>query len=1147
MERPLHEPDNSSKGSELLQQHWIDGTPLVAILGQLAGWSTSSPDPVLERGLRHALRSGSSWKSLLSTQALEDDFYQWLADRFSHRAASKKSVEAARAPWCAVFSSSVDNGLANCIAGDGREPEIILQGDPAPRVIRNTRRPPFYYLFGQAGQHVASLKPPVTRQALAVRRMQHASTMLRRLQETVTPLGLVVVDGYDPNSDWLRADDLLAAISGAPIEGVLWCGTEPTFSEDDQVTYDELIQKQIIVRDTRVLGTIVNELAQNGEVPETMRWDDPEIVTLKGGRFVKTTPNLRLMTQATASLVDDTWIGTLDPLSQIETDASFQAFHATSASFRSVTDGVRRDFSIERAFEGDLLKQVDYALEQHHSASAIILHGQSGVGKTIAFARLAVRAKQRGHAVLFINRRVPQAADLSNFLTAVDQQQGITLLLVDTMSQVSRYDDLLRALRSVGHRVVVVGSSYRLNLNTKGIKLARFIEAKALLNTKEHNDLFRLAARFAPNLADTIKKEKSNQYVLASFYRLLPHSRARLSAGLGKEVDSTRVALRLKSANVEPVIPGTILQALIDAKYPIGDIPMLRVSKNDSDELPETKAIDLVMVSSRLFKAAPLSIVMRAAGAQDGSGGYYNIETLLRLIRSQDLFRWIYADEEQTDILVEARLQIEARLICEARFGSALREAEAISRLIGAASRAGSEQNDETSYVVELVHAVGPDGPEGDRYNESYASIARALTTLRTTTGVPNARLMLQESVLRRHYLRTHQTIEQIHKIDLLNEAVAVVDEALRRIEENGADSIFASRQTKDNLWNERAAIYGFIATDMVKNEKGDEAWAAYKAAHDAAVLAKARRDSSFSIDVSLWMPTGILREGKSLTETQRLEITADLKSSIDSVDPSVFDEMQRQKFQTRRLAAGRAMGDTSVSDDAFRRLEESGSTAGYFMRARDLAADMKAHSEPTSGDIVHAKSCISYLREHYDKISHDERCLKLLLDMEWAVRTRKWLMRGLRQPFPNDKGTRVVVQSIVGDMASLGEETLATRYRYLRALTTWLEGNQTASTIMWNELSSDTQFADSQRVSVRHLLSDIHGTPILHRGVVERQIGPGRYSVRVEGIGYIDYVAEYFPNTDIAVGRIATNFAIAFNYRGPLADPPGGVRRGGR
>lgn len=1147
MSQATEEPRSLSAGQELLRRRWVEGAPLVAIWGQQTGWSPSSPDPVLARALEHAGRAqGASWKSLLTNEPVKPEFYNWLAERFRNRPASQVVVEATRAPWCAVFTSSVDNGLANSMAGDGREPEVILQAEPPPRVLRNTRRPPFYYLYGRAGQHADELKPPVNRQALALRRMTQASAMLRRLSETATPLGLVVIDGYEAAGDWLRAEDLLAAISSSPIEGVLWCGAEPALSDDDQVVYDELVQKGVIVREVRPLGVVVNELVETISVPEMPHWDDPEVVTLKAGRSVKTTPNLRLVTQASAVLVDDSWTGMLDTLSPAETVSAFQAFHATSGSFRSVTDGVRRNFAFERSFETLLHKRVDQALEHHHGASAIILHGQSGVGKTVAFARLAIRARKQGHAVLFVNRRIPQAADLSDFLTAVDQQQGVTLLLLDTMLPVSRYDDLLHALRSVGHRVVVVGSTYRL-ANGKRAS-SRFVEAKARLEGEEQKKLLQLAQDFVPSMVQAVKKEQDNEYVLAGFYRLLPHSRSRLSEGLGKEVDSTRHALRKKSTKIPPPTLGSIAQALIKARYPI---PKTRILPDATEggghaESPEARAIDLVMVSSRLFKAVPLSIVLRAAGMGQSAGGSYSIDSLLDLIRGQDLFRWIYADEEQTDILVEARLQIEARLICDSRFGSAAREADAIRSLIEAATRAGPETSDETSYVAELIHAAGPDGPEGDRYKESYATLARALTNLRAKT-MPNARLMLQESVLRRHYLRTHKNIEQPQKVELLNEAVSVVDEALNRTAENGAHGIYASRQTIDNLWNERAASYGYFATDAVQHGMSGKAWSAYKAAHEAAALAKARRDSSFSLDVSLWMPIDILKLEKTLTDAQRLEIAADLRSSLDGVDESMLDDERRKKFQGRRMEAGDAIGDTALSDDAFSRLDEAGSTAGYFFRARRLAPDMKLNAEPTPEDIVGAQACVSYLRCHYDKISQDGRCLRLLLDMEWAVWTRRWLMRGLRQPFPGSIEFRTMVQMIVGDMAALGEEKLATKYRYLRAVTTWLEGNERTSKDLWDELAYDTQFADSQRVSVRHLLADKSGTPMIFRGVVEKQLGPGRHQVRVEGIGVIDLIAEYFPNVDLAFGRTVSNFAIAFNYRGPLADPPGSPRRLGR
>lgn len=1119
---------------------------MIGIWGQMAGWPSASPDPVLARALAHSQRGvGSSWNALLTSEPLSEEFYPWLADRFRRRPASNILQEAANAPWCAVFTSSIDPGLANCLAGEGREPEVILTGEPAPRLIRNTRRPPFYYLFGQAGPHVEGLRPPANRKGLNSRRMQHATAMLRRVCATATPLGLIVVDGYFPDADWLKPDDLLASLSDAPIEGVLWCGPEPEFGEDEGEIYNDLLRRRVIVRDERSLGVIVNELVEFLDVPEPARWDDPELVSLKGGYVVKTSPNLRLVTHASAELVDDSWTGVMDPLVPNEVESAFQAFHATAASFRSVANGVRRGFAIERTFEALLQRRVDHALDQHHNSSAIIVHGQSGVGKTVAFARLAIRAKERGYAVLYANRRVPQASDLSDFLSTVDQHQGVTMVIVDTMSQAKHYDELLRALRSVGHRVVVVGASYRNKKQSN--PSSRYIEATAVLDKREQALLLDLARRYVPNSVVEIDKKKDSQYALAGFYRLLPHSRPRLSAGLGKEVDSTHLTLRTRVAKAKPPAPGAIAHALIRAGYPVGDSPLLPAWAEEEGESPEIRAIELVMVSSRLFKAVPLSIVLRAVSNNRRAGGTYDIDTMLDLIREQDLFRWIYSDEEQTDILVEARLQIEARLICDQRFGSAKREAEAIVQLIESATRAGPE-NDETSYVVELIHAAGPDGPEGNRYKDSYDVLARALTTLRMSTAVPNARLMLQESVLRRHYLRTHQDAGHELKLELLSESMNVIDETFRQLEENGSSAIFASRQTIDNLWIERAATYGFVAADMVLHGQSGKGYGAYKAAHDAASLAKARRDSSYALDVSLWIPTRILANGPTLTGIQRLEIAADLRSSLDAVDVSMLDQEQAQKFHERRLKAAAVLDDQILSDDAFRRLEEAGSTAGYFMRARLLAPSRGTGAEPTKAEILAAKSCSAYLRKHYDKASRDERCLRLLLDMEWTVLTGGWLMRGQRQPFPRDEAARNILHTILLDMASLGEDKMRPGYKYLRAVTTWLSGNEKAGARMFNDLAFETQFSDSHRVSVRHLLADAHGTPLMYRGVLQRQIGPGRFSLYVEDLGvHVDLIADYFPDLDLSVGRAVSNFAIAFNFRGPLADPPGGVRRPGR
>ena len=66
------------------------------------------------------------------------------------------------------------------------------------------------------------------------------------------------------------------------------------------------------------------------------------------------------------------------------------------------------------------------------------------------------------------------------------------------MLPVSRYDDLRQALRSVGHRVVVVGSTYRL-ANAKSAS-SRFVEAKARLEGEEQKKLLKLLKkRLLPN------------------------------------------------------------------------------------------------------------------------------------------------------------------------------------------------------------------------------------------------------------------------------------------------------------------------------------------------------------------------------------------------------------------------------------------------------------------------------------------------------------------------------------------------------------------------------------------------------------------------------------------------------------------------
>ena len=769
-----------------------------------------------------------------------------------------------------------------------------------------------------------------------------------------------------------------------------------------------------------------------------------------------------------------------------------------------------------------------------------MVHGQSGVGKSVALARLALKARKAGFAVLLAHGRVPQAGDASEFLQAVDRLGGTTLVIADATAAAARYDDLLRSLRSLGHRAVVLGSCYRIQDGTR-IGADRAIEVPELLSSGEQTQLINLVERHAPDVTARVVNASKSEHALARFYRYLPESRGRIAEGLGREALLFERELRERGARPRATRPVTALAiALLDAGFGEVDQPLFEHHSVDDVSGPAAKVVDYIMSASRLFKSVPVGLVLRAVSRDMMlSNGATDTNLLVDLFGGQDLFRWWFGDDEGSDLLIGARLQIEAEIVCNRRLGGPRSEVEALTDLIDCAHRAGPEDNEETRFVAEIVQALGPDGPAGDRYRDQFADVARALTRLRLQNGVMNGRLMLQESALRRAFVRRHTELDSESKAELLLEATAAVDGALEAIDEGGT-RVYASRRTREHLLVERAATYGFLATDTAQRAGSPaQVWSSYKAARDAARLATSRVDSYMPLDISLWMPTRILKEAANLSPEQELELKADLLSTLDLVDPSSLDPTQFDLFQKQRLSVADVLQDVSIGNDAFAELDASGSTVGYYLRARDLAPPRDAPDGRFSpADVQRATAAAAYLGGHYARVASDSRCLQLLLNMEWIRSTGRRLFKGLRQPLPVQRDHRIRARNILLDLGLAQAEGLQARYRYLEAVLTWLDGSEDTAIRAWRELDNETRYVEAGRVLARHVVTDDKQQPVIYSGIAERQIADDRWSIYVEALGRrVDLLAGSFPNEDLAVGRTVRNFAVAFNYRGPLAD----------
>ena len=1124
---------------ELLLSTIEEKRPLVLLLGEDA-WSESGyGDPLLKSTLERLGRSNSGehgWGSLLAEEPLPAHHYTWLAERFERRVHPTFIEILRELPWSAVFTSSIDPTLVHLFSHGGKTAEPILTAAEHPRAARSTVRPPLYYLFSRSGEQDAFAQPPKDLIGLITRRTRHAVQLLDRILETATPLGTIAVDGFFRGDGWLRFEDVLGSLAGASQNQVLWFGGRPELSSDYASHFATMEQDGRILVDNLRLGSITSELRASGRIADAIPLESEDAGRVsfgpRGSYEVK--PEVRLRVEAVASIVDDSWTSFLPPLGPDSRYDAFRRFHGDLGGARLLVEGVRRGFAIERDFEQQLFNQVSVAIADHSKIDMpIVVEGQSGTGKSVALARVVSKVReQRTAAVLYAIGRIPQSQEISDFCQDAERSHArATLVVCDANRDIDSYDELLSGLRSRGRRVVVLGSQYRAG-DTDSERLYERVGAPVALSESERKGLSNLLTEFDVNN----RAELEGQHFLAFLYRNLPASRPRIGSGLGAEARAAVALLdeRGHRPRSVPVI-SQIHQQLIDRGYLSEYQPIFSDHASnglEDDDRSAARIIDMVMVAGRLNCPVPVNLLLRAVSDQ-----YQRVDAAIfsDLFRDLDLIRWKSHDREGNELLVLPRLPLEAQLICERRLGSPQAEAKVICDLIGSV-RLGIDNVCEREFLLNLLQQVGRDGPRGSVYKNSYVDFAHRLTELRNHYNVVDASLMLQESKLRRSAIREEEADNAL-RFELLEEARDAVQTALDGI---ASGQIQAPRRTRQSLLVERAALYGFLAYDRAqRREDSADIWSAYEAARTAVRQAVSAADDYYPHDVGLWTPADLFESG-DLTESQRAELAADIYSTLDQVERSSLPPSQREKFQWRRMSVGGALGDHTLTDDAYAELEKAGSTAGYFLRARKYGPDLsKEHIEVTSSDdLYRAQRAAHFLSERFDKIQQDQRCLWVLLENRWITELQRRPLRGERQPLPLGDVQRELLNIVRALNLAAGQSA---RYgtRYLEAVLTWLTGDYISGREMFQQLYRETDNVYRGRIFLRHVVSESDGTPRSFVGRIEDQRGEGRWRIRVNELNQtIDLLERDFSTEDVQYGRTLSGFAVAFNFIGPIADP---------
>lgn len=533
---------------DILTDALKDERPLVLFAGQSLD---SAHDAILGALLDHlgCTDSDSGWLAAIE-RGMSSSEMAWLSERFERCVPSDTASHIFDVAWRAVFTSSIDPRFARRFETRGRQPETVLSRGVYARTPRSRSRPPIHYLLGKSDEADENLRAPGSQIDLTRRLNLHATELLNRIAETATAHGLLVMAGYDSDKDWLPPDPLLAPLSVSVGPKVLWFGCS---GGSISALADEMIQRGSLITTTTTLASAISRLELRGvlDVARSAAPDDPGLVSIVRGPPLDITPALRLRVEASAAIVDDAWTEEPEPMAESELDDAFCRFHGTPGNFRLLVDGVSRGFAVEREFEQTLWKTVKSKLKrlgQPDSDDVVVLHGQSGTGKTIALARLTRKIRRElCLPVVVATNRIPNHPDIEAFCLESERMgAAATVLICDSSQAPQRYDDLASALRSRGRRLLIVGTCYRIETGAS-VGSNRFVEAPADVTPAELSSFNELQTEFH---LQTPYSSTTTDSVFAMLYRRLPAARGRLAAGLASEARATEGIVRERARQV---------------------------------------------------------------------------------------------------------------------------------------------------------------------------------------------------------------------------------------------------------------------------------------------------------------------------------------------------------------------------------------------------------------------------------------------------------------------------------------------------------------------------------------------------------------------------------------------------------------------
>lgn len=1102
--------------------------PVVLLVGQRYLESRDGFDPFLTAIANRLGSEQTDYRILLdSEQADERSLQLWMAQLCEHIQAPSWLSSVLTTPWSAVYTSAVDTVLRASLRNEWRDVQPVLNERYRPANPRNPVSLACTYLFGAVGESDDLDAAPLGQVDLLRRRLT-ASALLQRVVEDLTPLGTLLIIGYDPATDWLRPRDLAAMLAHlSPGQAHVFEHADPIAADSD---LGALVATGILVPHD---GSLTDSL---GSIPgpqlsvAAAYAESPRAVFISDEPFnvPRTVWNSVARSALPLSLSD------VSEPSAVSDDARYEAFRRFLSSADGVPDwdGFKRGFAFRRFFEDKLHTAVTSAItDRNLSDRPIVLHGAAGTGKTTAAARLALEmAQQREYPVLFISGHSQHMAwtDIDQFLQWAEERGAQSALVVwDGMAaEPDQYFTLAQTLAARGRQVCVVGTTYEMDTAPPEAVLA-----DSVLSDEERTRVGAWLEHAAPSASQQISTLVArDRYWLALLYRALPPSRQPLRRSVLRDVERTEVRISALEPEAEEQILTPIQQAMIDAGLITAEQVANGIPTPATDASVLERLTNYTMVPGRFGIFPPAELVLRT------TGGVH--ETALRRALSENSVI-VWREDQVGNITLGPRNTVEAEIIVQSRLGTAAAEITVAKELLSNIRDDSSHYGDgpEVRFATELARAIGSGSSERNRFANHWLDVAGSLAALRTERSFRAPYLMVQEANLRREWAQRAWSAEPERAEDQARRALDVADAALDLIPGESRN-----RRLRSMLLVERASAAGGILTHSTgafgpASPSGQLFQGTLDAIQDARHIDPG---SYYPLDVLFWITRNLLNAGL-LQGADAANALASISNAFLTADPDMFPPAQQEQLWGRELELAQLLSDADLATEAWDALAEMGSGAGHYIEALRHAG---LGPGVRLGEISQQDAALgyAYLRGNWDLARRDSRNLELALDLWWLSRSGRRLLDGERIALPFSDIDWSECLNLALQIEEQGNSQRAVVVKYIRGVAEFHLGQFGSSFTTFDELEGLSEgVAGRKRIIRTYRASIADGTTQSFTGTVESVDSDGR-SGRVF-VPTIGRTLRFFPRDfgwpELRRGDTLGEFFIAFNLRGISADSP--------